>query len=200
MTEYAVRITLAAMSPEPVYTGGPFSGGVAAMDTANPPASGWTAEYLVECGACGERVDIATGGNYGQLTDTTVSLSNHDKWFAAFQSAGASLIGALVEIGDASDFASLTRWKGTVADADFQGANVELRVENILVQREKTIPARVLTESEFANINDESIGKPVPTIYGAVDDCVPPLLASTKSEYIAAATIDFLSAIQTYLS
>lgn len=184
--QLAVRITLSSASPEPLYTGGPFVDGVAQMDTANPPTSGWSADRLVSCGSFGETGDLATGGNYGQLSDCEMSISNHDKWFAAFQAAGAVLEGASVEIGEAlSSVDMTTRWTGTIADANFQGGNVEIRVENILATRHQTIPARILTAQEFQGISSGIEGKAVPTIYGPVVGLTPPNIKSIK--YMAGA-------------
>ena len=179
--QIAVRITLAALSPEPLYTGGPFVSGVAKLGTANPPVGGWGwgTEYFVSCGAFGERVDIVTGGNYGQLLDTEMSLSNHDKWFAPFASAGASLVGAKVEIGEAiSADDMILSWVGVVADATFQGMNIEMRVENILATRHKIIPARTLTAQEFGAISED--GLPVPILYNAVEALTPQNIKSTQ--------------------
>jgi len=186
--QIAVRITLAALSPEPLYTGGPFVSGVAKLGTANPPVGGWGwgPEYFVSCGAFGERVDIVTGGNYGQLLDTEMSLSNHDKWFAPFTSAGASLVGAKVEIGEAiSADDMLLSWVGVVADPTFQGMNIEMRVENILATRHKMIPARTLTSQEFPGLISDIEGKPVPSIYGSVGRLSSPSLQFNSDSYYA---------------
>jgi hypothetical protein len=179
--QLAVRITLSPASPEPTYTGGPFVSGVAQLDTANPPTADWQADRLVECGAFGERVDIATGGNYGQLLDSEMQISNHDKWFAAFQAAGAALEGALVEIGEAlSSVDMTTRWTGTIADANFQGGNVEIRVESILASRHSMIPARLLTAQEFPDIKNDADGSPVAIIYNDPERMTPPSLMTNK--------------------
>ena len=72
---------------------------------------------------------------------TRVSIANFDKWYATFQAAGASLNGALVEVGEwLSSIAITPRWTGNVVDASFEGANVECRVENILGTRHKLVP------------------------------------------------------------
>lgn len=177
----AVRITLSPASPEPTYTGGPFASGVAQLDTANPPTADWQADRLVECGAFGERVDIATVGNYGQLLDSEMQISNHDKWFAAFQAAGAALEGALVEIGEAlSSVDMTTRWTGTIADANFQGGNVEIRVESILASRHSMIPARLLMAQEFPGLSSDSEGAAVPILYGDPVAMVPPSIRATQ--------------------
>lgn len=184
--QLAVRITLSPASPEPTYTGGPFASGVAQLDTANPPTADWQADRLVECGTFGERVDIATVGNYGQLLDSEMQISNHDKWFAAFQAAGAALEGALVEIGEAlSSVDMTTRWTGTIADANFQGGDVEIRVESILASRHSMIPARTLTAQEFPTLRSDSEGAPVPIIYGPVVRTTPPSLLSTQDSRVA---------------
>lgn len=179
--QLAVRITLSPASPEPTYTGGPFASGVAQLDTANPPTADWQADRLVECGTFGERVDVATGGNYGQLLDSEMQISNHDKWFAAFQAAGAVLEGALVEIGEAlSSVDMTTRWTGTIADANFQGGNVEIRVESILASRHSMIPARLLTAQEFPGLSSDSEGDAVPILYGDPVAMVPPSIRDTQ--------------------
>ena len=182
--QLAVRITLASTSPVPAYTGGPFASGVAQMDTG--AGTGWTSQYLVACGSLGERVDIATGGNYGQLLDTQVSIANFDKWYATFQAAGASLNGALVEVGEwLSSIAITPRWTGNVVDASFEGANVECRVENILGTRHKLVPARALSVDELPNLNATSDGVAVPLVVGSVSDLTPPSLSTSKSYYTA---------------
>lgn len=179
--QLAIRITLSTVSPDPTYAGGPFVGGVMKMGTANPAIFAWPIGRLVECGSFGERVDIVTGGNYSQLLDFSLSVSNHDKWYADFETAGASLIGALVEIGEAiSDDDLDPKWAGTVADANFQGMNVELRVENILASRHKIIPSRILTVQEFSTLRSEFEGAVVPTIYGPVIRSTPSSLLSEQ--------------------
>lgn len=184
--QYAARITLSANSPEPAFTGGPFVSGVAKLDTAKPATTGWDNTFLKSCAEFGERVDIVTGGNYGQLLDTIVEISNHGKWYAAFQAAGASLIGAKVEIGQAVDSSTITaRWTGIVADAIFQGVNIECRVENILVSRHKEIPSRILTRAEFDSMQPNSEGSAVPIIYGAIDRLAPTALQSNNDYRVA---------------
>ena len=182
----AVRITLSSISPEPTYTGGPFVSGVAQLDTANPATTDWDTDYFVSCGAFGERVDIVTGGNYGQLLDSEMEISNHDKWFAAFSAAGASLVGALVEIGEATSSIDMdTRWTGTVADPTFHGMNIQMRVENILATRHKLIPARTLTGQEFPGIRSDAEGAPVAIVFGPAVRTTPPSLLSKRDERAA---------------
>lgn len=180
----AVRITLSSISPEPTYTGGPFVSGVAQLDTANPATTDWDTDYFVSCGAFGERADIVIGGNYGQLLDSEMEISIHDKWFAAFSAAGASLVGAVVEIGEATSSIDMdAAWTGTVADPTFQGMNVQMRVENILATRHKTIPARTITAQEFPGIPASAEGNPVPTIFGAVTGLTGTPLVSDRQYY-----------------
>jgi len=184
--QIAVRITLSSISPEPTYTGGPFVSGVAQLETANPATTDWETGYFVSCGAFGERVDIVTGGNYGQLMDSEMEISNHDKWFAAFSAAGASLVGAVVEIGEATSSIDMDlRWTGTVADSQFQGMNIEMRVENILATRHKTIPARALTAQEFPGLSSDAEGAAVPILYGAPERIEPSSLLGDPVELVA---------------
>ena len=173
----AIRITLAASSPAPTFTGGLFVSGVAQC-TTGATASGWTRDYIVEPGAVGERVDIATGGNYAQLLDTEIILSNHDGWIGLLDDAGGSIIGALVEVGTISGTTLSARWSGTVADAMPDGAGVTLRVESILAKRHREIPARAVTSAEFPGIPTGSEGAPVPIVYGAVEGMTPPTIVS----------------------
>ena len=180
--QFAIRITLSAISPNPGYTGGPFIGGIMKMGTANPAIFAWPTERIVECGSFGERIDIATGGNYSQLLDFPLSVSNHDKWYADFETSGASLVGSLVEIGEAiSDDDLYQRWSGIVADANFQGINIELRVENILASRHKMIPSRILTTQEFPTLRSEYAGNVVPIIYGPAIRTTPSSLLSVQN-------------------
>lgn len=173
----AIRITLAASSPAPTFTGGPFVSGVAQC-TTGAAATGWTRDYIVEIGAVGERVDIATGGNYAQLLDTEIILSNHDGWLGLLDDAGGSAVGALVEVGSISGATLSTRWSGTVADPLMDGAAVTMRVESILAKRHREIPARAVTSAEFPGIPASSDGAPVPIVYGAVDGMTPPTILS----------------------
>lgn len=191
----AIRITLAASSPDPTFSGGPFVSGVAQCSTG-AAATGWTRDYIVEMGSVGERVDIATGGNYAQLLDTEIILSNHDGWQGLLDDAGGSIIGALVEVGSISGTALSARWSGTVADALQDGAGVTLRVESILAKRHREIPARVVTSVEFPGLATGDDGIPVPIIYGAVQDMEPASIRSPESTLTALVVFDSIGSIE----
>jgi hypothetical protein len=182
--QIAVRVTLAATSPVPSYTGGPFASGVAQLSSS--VVAGWNRTYLAGMAPVGERVDIVTGGNYVQLMDSSLSISNHDQWYAAFQTAGGALEGALVELGEATGPTTMTeRWTGIVVDPAFQGMNIECRLENVLGARHKLIPARALSSQEFPGLPSDKEGDPVPVVYGAPERITSPSIQSER-DYLAA--------------
>lgn len=92
MADYGVKITLAALSPIPNYTGGIWINGSAWLCSGEAPTVDWINGALVSVSAIGERVDVARGGNYAETSDATVTIeSTHWK---AFDAAGASIYGA----------------------------------------------------------------------------------------------------------
>lgn len=185
----ALRITLVASSPVPTYTGGPFVSGVFS-GTTGAAAAGWSREYIVSLGSVGERVDIATGGNYAQLLDTDFTLSNHDGWLGAFEDAGGALVGAVVEVGTISGTTFSAMWSGTVADALMDGAAVNCRAESILAKRHGIIPARVVSAQEFPGLAVGDDGQAVPIVYGAVERMAPPSISSESNQLNALAISD----------
>lgn len=181
----ALRITLAASSSVPEWTGGPFSVGVAKL-TTGASASGWSRDYIVSIGDVGERVDLSQGGNYAQLLDCDICLSNHDGWMGLAEDDDASLIGALVEVGTISGTTFTAVWSGTVADALMDEASVALRCESILAARHKDIPVRALTSAELPGLPADSEGAIVPIVYGPMERINGPTLLADK---------DFLTAM-----
>jgi hypothetical protein len=185
MADYGVRITLAASSPVPSYSGGIWSSGVARLSSSSG-ASGWTSGQIIEVSPLGEQVDIAQGGNYASIGDfDAVVLAT---WFPAFEAAGASLYGATVEVGTLSGATLTVRWSGIVVDAPWRGAELRIKAESLISRRHKTIPARVLTAQEFPSLPSENEGAPVPIIYGAAERMTPPNMTS-DADYLDALVI-----------
>ena len=140
MDQAAVKITLSASGNVPTFTAGPFVSGVAQLNTREAVA-GWFDDYITEIGGCGERVDIAMGGNYAQLSDTTISLLTHGGWLQALRNAGGSLDGALVQVGTLTAGGVFTaQWSGYSVAMGWDGLTARLTVENVISRRHKTVP------------------------------------------------------------
>jgi hypothetical protein len=140
MDQAAVKITLSASGNVPTFTAGPFVSGVAQLNTREAVA-GWFDDYITEIGGCGERVDIAMGGNYAQLSDTTLSILTHGGWLQALRNAGGSLDGALVQVGTLTAGGVFTaQWSGYSVAMGWDGLTARLTVENVISRRHKTVP------------------------------------------------------------
>lgn len=175
MADFGVRITLSASSTVPTYSAAPWVSGVLKM-TAGAPVSGWTSGQLIEVSPVGERVDIAQGGNYAEVSDFDCTVSAG--WWLAFQAAGASLSGALVEVGAFSGSTFSPRWSGVASDNSWQGAELRIVAESLITKRHRQIPTRIVTGQEFPGIPTASEGAPVPIVYGAVEGMTPPTILS----------------------
>ena len=175
MADFGVRITLSASSPVPTYNAAPWVSGVLKM-TAGAPVSGWTSGQLIEVSPVGERVDIAQGGNYAEVSDFDCTVSAG--WWLAFQAAGASLSGALVEVGAFSGSTFSARWAGVVSDNSWQGAELRIVAESLITKRHRHIPTRIVTAQEFPGLPAGSEGAVVPIVYGAVEGMTPPTILS----------------------
>ncbi len=177
MADYGVKITLAALSPIPNYTGGIWTNGSAWLCSGEAPTVDWINGALVSVSAIGERVDVARGGNYAETSDATVTIeSTHWK---AFDAAGASIYGASVVVGQLADDGTFSsRWSGVVREPEWAGAVLTLSVESVNTLRHREIPARIITATEFPNLPTSSEGACVPIIYGACERMRPPVLES----------------------
>lgn len=185
----AIRITLSDVSPVPGYNIEPFESGVL-RTVAGLTATDWSNEYLIDISDIGERVDISQGGNYVQLGDCTVTLSNHGQWLSTLENDGATMIGAKIECGFRESIVTdRAEWTGIISDVMMEGATVVIRAENILAERHKAIPARTITKEEFPTITSDADGSPVPILYGAVEELVPPSVLSEKNYLTALAYI-----------
>jgi len=177
-----IRITLSPTSPAPSYTGGPFDSGMAQM-VIGDATTGWRKDFLVSADPVGDRVDIARGGNYSQMLDTEVMISNHTQWFEASEAAGVSLYAAKVEfcslVYSVSEYA-VPLWTGSITDIYPEGGCVRVRVESIVAKIHKEIPSRTLTAQEFPGISSDSEGAAVPILYGDPVAMVPPSILATQ--------------------
>jgi len=173
----AVRLTLAANSTAPTYTGGFWLSGVAQL-TGGDRVTGWTSGILLSIGPVGERADVAQHGNYASQESADVSISANG--YSEFLAAGATLENALVEIGTMSGSTFTVRWSGAVASPSWSGVEVALSVEPMGLRRHREIPAQVLTVTTTPTIAEGSEGKPVPIVYGAVERMTPPILESDR--------------------
>jgi len=139
-----IRITLSPTSPAPSYTGGPFDSGMAQM-VIGDATTGWWKDFLVSAEPVGDRVDIARGGNYSQMLDTEVMISNHTQWFEASEAAGVSLYAAKVEfcslVYSVTEYAATPLWTGSITDIYPEGGCVRVRVESIVAKIHKEIPS-----------------------------------------------------------
>lgn len=146
--------------------------------------TGWWKDFLVSAEPVGDRVDIARGGNYSQMLDTEVMISNHTQWFEASEAAGVSLYAAKVEfcslVYSVTEYAATPLWTGSITDIYPEGGCVRVRVESIVAKIHKEIPTRVITAQEFPGISTDSEGRTVPMIYGSVERLAPPSMKSTQ--------------------
>lgn len=182
MADYGVRITLAAASPVPTYTAGPWASGVASLSSSSV-AVGWSSGILIEVSAPGEQVDIASGGNYASVSDVDVVL--FAGWVPAFEAAGASMYGAKVEVGTLSGTTLTVRWSGVVSDLGWRGTEYRITAESLITLRHREIPARILSGDEFAGLPSDAEGRVVPALYGAHERLTPASLQSER-DYLAA--------------
>lgn len=173
--EYAVRITLSSASPEPTYTGGIWASGIAKL-TGGTSVSEWIPGYLIRVDPIGEKVDVSQHGNYAMLEDVGIVISANG--MSDFMAAGASLQNATIEVGTMSGATFDARWTGTVVAFPWDGAEVSIKAESLSARRHKEIPEQVLTSVTNPTISQDSEGKPVPIIWGAVERMSPPTLQS----------------------
>lgn len=139
MDQAAVRITLSASSNAPTYTGGPFAGGVAQMNTRRTVA-GWGSEWVISVGAFGESVDLSLGGNYAQLSSSSLTIAA-GTWWASLRGAGGAVEGALVEIGTLTTGGTFTvMWTGYARAVSCDGLALSVECESALSQRHKSVP------------------------------------------------------------
>jgi hypothetical protein len=131
-------------------------------------------------------VDIAQGGNYASIDDFDCTVLA--TWWPSFELVGASLFGALVEVGTLASGTLTPRWSGTVSDISWQGAELRISAESLITQRHRTLPARILTSQEFAGLPTDAEGSPVPIVYGAVERMTPASLQSER-DYLTAMLI-----------
>jgi len=186
MADYGVRITLAASSPLPALNDFPFTAGVAKLSSGAANA-GWTSGLLLDSPSpLGEQVDISQGGNYASVDDFDCTVLA--TWWPSFELVGASLFGALVEVGTLASGTLTVRWSGTVSDISWQGAELRISAESLITQRHRVLPSRILTAQEFAGLPTDAEGKPVPILYGAVERMTPSSLQSDR-DYLGAMNV-----------
>lgn len=171
MSDWGVRITLAAGSPIPAYDDGAlWDFGVAKVCSGEEIGSGWTNNILIGCSALGESADLARGGNYAEASEASIVLATvleTTKWWEAFESAGASIYGAQVEVGILTGVTFSPRWWGIVTEREWVGLELTLTVESQATRRHKEIPLRTVSNIEFPAI-EEGSKFVVPFAYGAV--------------------------------
>lgn len=171
MSDWGVRITLAAGSPVPAYDdGGLWDLGVAKICSGEEIGSGWTNNILVGCSALGESADLARGGNYAEASEASIVLATvleTTKWWEVFEAAGASIYGAQVEVGILTGVTFAPRWWGVVTEREWIGLELTLTVESQATRRHKEIPLRTVSNIEFPAI-EEGSKFVVPFAYGAV--------------------------------
>ena len=179
MADFGVRITLSTSSDLPNYTAGIWTNGVAKLSSGEDVGSGWTTGALLSCSPLGERADLAGGGNYVETSEASIVIeSTH---WPAFQAAGASIYGALVEVGTLSGPTLTVLWSGVVADADWSGPALSLSVESITSRRHREIPRLSVTSDDLDGLTVDPAGTPIPIIYGGVERMAPIRLQSTRS-------------------
>jgi len=198
--EYGVKITLSASSPVPEYTGGVWASGLAQF-TGGSRLDGWTSGYLISIGPVGERVDISQHGNYAMMDDASILISANG--YHEFDLAGASILGATLELVTLIGSTVTYRWTGVVSAVDWTGAEVALTVESMASVRHKEIPSQILTNETAPNISQDSSGKPVPIVWGAVERMTPPVLESDHIPEVGiraySSPVDFVDLPTTHL-
>lgn len=187
MADYGVRITLSADSPVPSYNVAPWVSGVASLSSGAVNA-GWTSGRLISVSSIGEQVDIASGGNYAEVSEFRAVIDANG--YPAFLAAGASLLGAVVEVGTLASGTLSERFRGVVSDLSWEGQELSIQVESITTMRHKSIPSRIITAQEFPGVATDSEGQPVPIVYGAVERMAPPTISSTPNQLNALAISD----------
>lgn len=179
MADFGVRITLSTSSDLPNYTADIWTNGVAKLSSGEDVGSGWKTGALLSCSPLGERADLAGGGNYVETSEASIVIeSTH---WPAFQAAGASIYGALVEVGTLSGPTLTVLWSGVVTDADWSGPALSLSVESIASRRHREIPRLSVTSDDLDGLTVDPAGTPIPIIYGGVERMTPIRLQSTRS-------------------
>lgn len=186
MADFGVRITLSADSPVPSYNVAPWVSGVASLSSGAVNA-GWTAGRLISVSPVGEQVDIAQGGNYAEVSEFRAVIDANG--YPAFLAAGASLLGAVVEVGTLSGGMLSERFRGVVSDLSWEGQELSIQVESITTLRHMDIPARILTAQEFPGTPIASEGAVVPIVYGPVERMTGVPLLSDQ-DYLTPLTVN----------
>lgn len=179
MADFGVRITLSTASSLPNYTAGLWVNGVAKLSSGEDQGSGWTTGALVSCSPLGERADLAGGGNIVETSEATIVIES-TQW-PAFQATGASIYGALVEVGTLASATLSVMWSGVVTDADWSGPSLSLSVESIASRRHREIPRLAVTSDDLDGLTVDPAGTPIPMIYGIVERMKPVRLQSTRT-------------------
>lgn len=179
MADFGVRITLSASSSLPSYTAGIWSNGVAKLSSGAAVGSGWATSALISCSPLGERADLSGGGNIVETSEASIVIES-TQW-PAFQAAGASIYGALVEVGTLSGPTLTVLWSGVVADAEWSGPALSLSVESIASRRHREIPRLSVTSDDLDGLTVDPAGTPIPLVYGTVERAKPVRLQSTRS-------------------
>lgn len=186
MADYGVRITLSADSPVPSYNVAPWVSGVASLSSGAVNV-GWTAGRLISVSPVGEQADIAQGGNYAEVSEFRAVIDANG--YPAFLAAGASLLGAVVEVGTLAGGVLTERFRGVVSDLSWEGAELDIQVESITTLRHLDLPARILTAQEFPGTPTASEGAVVPIVYGAVERMTGVPLLSDQ-DYLTPLTVN----------
>lgn len=179
MADFGVRITLSTGSSLPNYTAGIWTNGVAKLSSGAAVGSGWATSALISCSPLGERADLSGGGNIVETSEASIVIES-TQW-PAFQAAGASIYGALVEVGTLSGPTLSVLWSGVVADAEWSGPALSLSVESIASRRHREIPRLSVTSDDLDGLTVDPAGTPIPLMYGTVERTKPVRLQSTRS-------------------
>lgn len=188
MADFAVKITLAASSPVPTYNVAPWVSGVLRMASGDATGTDLSG-LLTDLSPIGEYADIARGGNYAAIEDWSLAMMavyGGAKWWLAFGTAGASMLGAIVEVIDTT--AATTRAVGVVTAAKLAGSEVAVTCESVATKRHKEIPTRRITAVEFPGLTEQFEGAVVPIVYGPAERLEPASFL-TEPEYIPALEI-----------
>ena len=203
MADFTVKITLAASSPMPTYSVAPWESGVLRMASGDATGSDLSG-LLTDLSPIGEYADIARGGNYAAIEDWSFAMMaayGGAKWWLAFGAAGASMLGATVEVIDTT--AAITRAVGVVTEAKLAGAEVSVTCESVATKRHKEIPTRRITSIEFPGLTEQFEGAVVPIVYGPAERMEPASFL-TEPEYIPSLEIftggGYISRSSTFIS
>lgn len=118
-------------------------------------------------------IDLSNGGGLGRVGDWQFALLNQDGFFNTYfldqwiEQAVVEVKRFIIEAEPASWDDGLTVFKGIVADYDYD--QMEVRIKCIADETEhNSLPRTILNETDFPDVPDAMVGKPVPIQIGTL--------------------------------